>query len=1195
MAVGTKLSQIVSPPLPIGSSTDQFVGVQGGATDVLYNAGDIGSSNNPFFSTQGSTDPLHNYPTFPQTLYAQSINRTLQVYEGALPGGARSVWITSYQHDTALPYPTVSPLRWTVPVYVAAQPLVNDSHGNPAIWQDWQRYFHIVHGPHAGVLLHRVSTNPDSITHWQDDASVGTDITYPAPIVANDNKTYLLARTTGLAQLSYYVGTQSSGSTTWGALNPVINWDFSQRVYWGGTVFLTATNKVHFIATRADSPDNWRRDVYYCVLNISTGALENWDGSHSIAAGSLPANQAAMDANYKIVSQPTPTGSGTVLTLYIDASGNKHVLFSDGPGLAGSFGVPQTVYYLANFGSGWTTPISIGTTPSFSFYWTLTGSADGGIDAYGPTTTSNIVKMHRTPGAFGTWGPQQVILADPDTAVFLLPGGGCSPEFPGTFNVNSNYRIAFCEFNNNAEGDAEPYNGRDKVWAYGDSGFLSAPNFESTSQSGLAPPFSGDPNQFLNGQGQYSAPVASGGRLPLLSATTFYVRTDGNNANNGLSDSPAGAFLTFQAAYTNVVSKYDFAGQTVTIKAGSEAGIKTFAGMSINQQWVGGGSLTITGNGANTIMNNGPDAFGDAIGIFCVLPGTLFIGSITLTSSTDICIYHAGYGLLKLQAGVIFGTASAAHIHAFGTGAEIDINANYSITGGATQHLFAAFGGFICDNITVGTACNVTLTGTPAFNAFATAEGAQIQIGLTTYSGAATGRRFDVQSGGLILVPLALSFTFFPGNADGVIFDGWYGDFNGINVFTSATEGSFAVTKGFDVVSWPGANIGWTGSSDTTVPNVTAFETGWARDTAYQIGQRSGTHAQSYYLYNTFTDSSNYELSLWDWNASGGILSFGTTQAGTGVARPMRTVVGGKVVAKWGTTPNLTVNDKAYAGDQISIAGSPSGFQVINDGNISWNTSFLSASTSAFGPANVFAKTASATPTVNSIVSNNDYLFFGQYKGSDNSAFRDAAYMYVRVDGVPADGTSMPGRFEFGTSPSGTFAPALSYEIDNTGACYFPRVGTTAAGSANAQLNNASTPANSLLRFTSSLRYKTDVCDVPDARLNALAALRPIEFRSLCPVDDPDKRLVGYAAEQVATIDPTLVHWGYADDDYYQVEEIAPNGARILKDCLKQDAQIKPDGVMYERVLLLKMAAMERKIEELERKLKEKESNIPAE
>ena len=56
-----------------------------------------------------------------------------------------------------------------------------------------------------------------------------------------------------------------------------------------------------------------------------------------------------------------------------------------------------------------------------------------------------------------------------------------------------------------------------------------------------------------------------------------------------------------------------------------------------------------------------------------------------------------------------------------------------------------------------------------------------------------------------------------------------------------------------------------------------------ARDAAGTLAQRNGLNAQAFRLYNTFTDSSNFERGKVAWESN--VLRIGTEKAGTGTAR----------------------------------------------------------------------------------------------------------------------------------------------------------------------------------------------------------------------------------------------------------------------------------------------------------------------
>ena len=85
--------------------------------------------------------------------------------------------------------------------------------------------------------------------------------------------------------------------------------------------------------------------------------------------------------------------------------------------------------------------------------------------------------------------------------------------------------------------------------------------------------------------------------------------------------------------------------------------------------------------------------------------------------------------------------------------------------------------------------------------------------------------------------------------------------------------------------------------------------------------------------------------------------------------------------------------------------------------------------------------------------------------------------------------------------------------------------------------------------------------------------LRPVWYRSKAKADNPDWSWYGFIAEEVAAVDPRLVHWGYGDDDWEEVgvydtadSETEPQLVRLERR-LKQGAELKPQGVMYERLV----------------------------
>lgn len=134
----------------------------------------------------------------------------------------------------------------------------------------------------------------------------------------------------------------------------------------------------------------------------------------------------------------------------------------------------------------------------------------------------------------------------------------------------------------------------------------------------------------------------------------------------------------------------------------------------------------------------------------------------------------------------------------------------------------------------------------------------------------------------------------------------WYGETNSL----SAVNYGLVWTKnGTDTIRFDGSGFGlttstsvfgWSTSSSSVVSTLT---TGIWQDAAGILALRNGTNAQSFRVANTWSSSgTNYEYGIFDWQTTANVLTIGTTNGGTGLARNLQFVVGGSVKLDYGVT-----------------------------------------------------------------------------------------------------------------------------------------------------------------------------------------------------------------------------------------------------------------------------------------------------
>jgi hypothetical protein len=262
------------------------------------------------------------------------------------------------------------------------------------------------------------------------------------------------------------------------------------------------------------------------------------------------------------------------------------------------------------------------------------------------------------------------------------------------------------------------------------------------------------------------------GLVPLAANTTFYVRPDGNDANNGLTDSPAGAFLTWQGGWDKIRATYNFNGKTVTMQCGG-TGIRTFTNGSGSilqiAGWVGGGALNILGDTGTPdnvrVTSTAADCFRLGATAGETIPGNVTIAGFTITADTNgYGINNQSTGHLDIGSAIVFSDVDGnAQLAATWKTATIHCGA-YIVAGDCSRHIDADAG---LIQLNPG---SFTVSGSRTFSGvFARVRnhGTLICTNSWNVTGSVVGQRFLITENGFCNVETN-GLTFFPGNSAGV-------------------------------------------------------------------------------------------------------------------------------------------------------------------------------------------------------------------------------------------------------------------------------------------------------------------------------------------------------------------------------------------------------------------------------------------
>ena len=210
-----------------------------------------------------------------------------------------------------------------------------------------------------------------------------------------------------------------------------------------------------------------------------------------------------------------------------------------------------------------------------------------------------------------------------------------------------------------------------------------------------------------------------------------------------------------------------------------------------------------------------------------------------------------------------------------------------------------------------------------------------------------------------------------------------------------------------------------------------------ARDAADTLAQRRGTNAQTFRIYNTFTDASNYERGKMEWASN--VLRIGTEKAGTGTARALELQTDG--------TTRLTIESGGLVvvAGELRVQGS-SGARIFesagmrfNSGDVSrpyvFEISNVSITTSSTNPTIQFGGTTSSFPALKR---SSAALIVRLADDTANAALESAS---VKTD-APAGGTSGTWKLGVAATVSPT-SPNRTIEVDIGGTIYYLAAKTT--------------------------------------------------------------------------------------------------------------------------------------------------------
>lgn len=176
-------------------------------------------------------------------------------------------------------------------------------------------------------------------------------------------------------------------------------------------------------------------------------------------------------------------------------------------------------------------------------------------------------------------------------------------------------------------------------------------------------------------------------------------------------------------------------------------------------------------------------------------------------------------------------------------------------------------------------------------------------------------------------------------------------------------------------------------------------------------------------------------------------------------------------------------------------------------------------------------------------------------------------YSRVTTAATVVTNAAEAGQYAIAIIAAGTLSTKLQLNTTSIRAIEAYTLTTASAANMNVDTNGV------FARSTSSIQYKTQVEDLAEPNSANIYNMRPVWYRSTCDKDNKNWSYYGLIAEEVAELDPRLVHWGYGQDQY-DISYVENDGQKEEVKTLKEDAELQPEGVQYDRLTVLLIQEM---------------------